>query len=154
MREAASAATGTAGPTIVLPDVQRAININLIAPPQVDTFPWSGHLGRSMVEPLLNALDITVSTIIFCNTRNQAEKWYQEIIGARPQWLARVALPHGSIDRKTTEEIEARMLDGRLKWVVATSSLDLGIDFHPVERVVQIGSAKGVSRLMQRAGGS
>ena len=156
MSEAADAATGEAEgkPNIIRSEIRRAININLINPPQIDSFPWAGHLGRSMVEPLLETLDIDTSTIVFCNTRNQAEQWYQEIIGARPQWLGYVALHHGSIDRKIREEIEARMLDGRLKWVIATSSLDLGIDFHPVERVVQIGSAKGVSRLMQRAGRS
>lgn len=156
LEKAARAATGenTKHPRMIRSDIERVININLIAPDHVDTFPWAGHLGRTMAGPLLRELSIDRSTIIFCNTRSQAERWYQELIAARPEYLEYIALHHGSIDRAIREEIETRMLDGRLKWVVATSSLDLGIDFHPVERVVQVGSAKGIARLMQRAGRS
>src|SRR5690606_34769890 len=85
---------------------------------------------------------------------SQAEIWYQMLIEARPDWAGLVALHHGSLDKEVREWVEQGLKEGRLKAVVATSSLDLGVDFLPVQRVLQIGSAKGVARLLQRAGRS
>ncbi|NER82833.1 MAG: DNA ligase-associated DEXH box helicase, partial [Leptolyngbya sp. SIO1D8] len=85
---------------------------------------------------------------------NQAERWFQALSFAMPDHEDQIALHHGSIDFKEREAIEAGVKTGDVKWVVCTSSLDLGVDFQPVERVVQIGSAKNLARLLQRAGRS
>src|SRR5207237_7619762 len=85
---------------------------------------------------------------------SQAEIWYQLLLEARPEWAGEVGLHHGSLDRSTREWVESGLKAGTLRAVVATSSLALGVDFLPVERVLQIGSAKGVARLLQRAGRS
>ncbi|MFM7362286.1 MAG: helicase-related protein, partial [Cyanobium sp.] len=95
-----------------------------------------------------------VSTLLFTNTRNQAERWHQCLRFACPEMEHALALHHSSIDRSEREAIEAGVKAGGLRWVVCTSSLDLGVDFQPVERVVQIGSAKNLARLLQRAGRS
>ena len=94
------------------------------------------------------------TTLVFTNVRSQAEVWYQLLLEERPEWAGVVALHHGSLDKAAREWVELGLKEGRLKAVVATSSLDLGVDFLPVERVLQIGSAKGVARLLQRAGRS
>ena len=140
--------------TIVRASVDRPIAVESLLPERIDRFPWSGHLGLAMLDALLAWLDPAVPTLVFTNTRSQAERWFAELLKRRPEWAERIALHHGSIDRAVREEIEARLKDGRLTIVVCTSSLDLGVDFAPVERVVQIGSPKGVARLIQRAGRS
>ena len=94
------------------------------------------------------------TTLVFTNTRSQAEIWYHALLEARPAWAGAIALHHGSLDREVREWVELGLKGGTLKAVVCTSSLDLGVDFLPVERVLQIGSPKGVARLLQRAGRS
>jgi ATP-dependent Lhr-like helicase len=86
--------------------------------------------------------------------RSQAEIWYQGLLEARPEWAGIIGLHHGSLDSDVRKWVENGLKEGKLKAVVATSSLDLGVDFSPVERVLQIGSPKGVARLLQRAGRS
>ncbi|HMB37447.1 MAG TPA: helicase-related protein, partial [Wenzhouxiangellaceae bacterium] len=93
------------------------------------------------------------STLVFTNTRSQAETWFHAISSVCA-WPEAVALHHGSIDRELRESAEQGLVDGRLKCVVATASLDLGVDFPTVEQVVQVGSPKGIARLIQRAGRS
>lgn len=155
LEEAAQTAVGlTATPTIVHSHLQRQTLIRSILPASVDTFPWAGHLGLRMFETLVEALDLEKSTLIFTNTRNQAERWFQALTFALPDQTDKIALHHGSIDVKEREAIEAGVKAGTIKWVVCTSSLDLGVDFQPVERIVQIGSAKNLARLLQRAGRS
>ncbi|MBD1874529.1 ligase-associated DNA damage response DEXH box helicase [Nodosilinea sp. FACHB-131] len=155
LEEAAQTAVGlSAEPVIIRSNLKRDTVIKSIRPESVDTFPWAGHLGLRMFETLVEALDIEKSTLIFTNTRNQAERWYQALNFALPEATDRIALHHGSIDVKEREAIEAGVKSGDIKWVVCTSSLDLGVDFQPVERVVQIGSAKNLARLLQRAGRS
>ncbi|PSN79222.1 DNA ligase-associated DEXH box helicase [filamentous cyanobacterium CCP4] len=155
LEEAAQTAVGLGPePVIIRSNLQRDTVITSIRPESVDTFPWAGHLGLRMFETLVEALDIEKSTLIFTNTRNQAERWYQALNFALPEEADRIALHHGSIDVKEREAIEAGVKSGDIKWVVCTSSLDLGVDFQPVERVVQIGSAKNLARLLQRAGRS
>jgi len=140
--------------SVIRAEIDRPIIVESLLPKSIERFPWSGHLGLAMLDPLLAWLDPAVSTLLFTNTRSQAERWFAEILRRRPEWAERLALHHGSIDREVREEIEARVKAGRLSLVVCTSSLDLGVDFSPVERVVQIGSPKGIARLMQRAGRS
>jgi ATP-dependent Lhr-like helicase len=105
-------------------------------------------------QAVLEAIEEGESAIVFTNTRSQTEIWYQAILAARPDWAGTIALHHGSLDRGRREWVENGLRDGRLRCVVATSSLDLGVDFSPVDRVLQIGSPKGVARLLQRAGRS
>lgn len=155
IQEAAQVAVGLdTEPIIIQTNLQRQTIIRSILPDSVDTFPWAGHLGLRMFQELVDALDIETSTLIFTNTRAQAEKWYQALTFALPDHADRIALHHGSIDVQEREAIEAAVKTGNIKWVVCTSSLDLGVDFQPVERVVQIGSAKNLARLLQRAGRS
>ena len=155
LEEAAHAALGLpAAPRIITADIQRATAIRSLLPDTIDGFPWGGHLGLRMYEELVAGLEPGVSTLLFTNTRNQAERWHQCLRFACPEMEDGLALHHSAIDRAEREAIEARVKAGELRWVVCTSSLDLGVDFQPVERVVQIGSAKNLARLLQRAGRS
>jgi ATP-dependent Lhr-like helicase len=156
LQEAARAAVGAAAPEprIVTAEIQRATAIRSLLPDSIDGFPWGGHLGLRMYEELVAGLDPAVSTLLFTNTRNQAERWHQCLRFACPEMEGALALHHSAIDRAEREAIEAGVKAGDLRWVVCTSSLDLGVDFQPVERVVQIGSAKNLARLLQRAGRS
>ncbi|MGD8252397.1 MAG: DEAD/DEAH box helicase, partial [Desulfobacterales bacterium] len=130
------------------------IRITSVMPDLMDRFPWAGHLGINLLEGVLDAIDGCRSTLVFTNTRAQAEQWFQAIVTARPQWAPCLGLHHGSVSREARTAVEAGLSAGRLKAVVCTSSLDLGVDFSPVDQVVQIGSPKGIARFMQRAGRS
>ena len=154
--EAARAAVGATAPepTVISANVRRRTQLRSLLPETVDGFPWAGHLGLHMHESLVAALDPAVSTLLFTNTRNQAERWLQCLRYVCPEMEGALALHHSAIDRQQREAIEAAVKEGSIRWVVCTASLDLGVDFQPVERVVQIGSAKNVARLLQRAGRS
>ncbi len=155
LEEAARAAVGVGPePLIVAAKLRRATAIRSLLPDAIDGFPWAGHLGLRMYETLVGSLQSDVSTLLFTNTRNQAERWYQCLRYACPEMEGSLALHHSAIDRSEREAIEAGVKAGALRWVVCTSSLDLGVDFQPVETVVQIGSAKNLARLLQRAGRS
>ncbi|MDP2005590.1 MAG: ligase-associated DNA damage response DEXH box helicase [Rubrivivax sp.] len=134
--------------------VDKALRIDTLLPADPGRFSWGGHLGAQMLQPVVDQIEGSSTTLVFTNTRSQAEIWYQLLLQARPDWAGIVALHHGSLDKQVRAWVEAGLKEGRLKAVVATSSLDLGVDFLPVERVLQIGSAKGVARLLQRAGRS
>lgn len=153
--EAMAAACGVGSgpePALVAADMPRPVIVESLLPERVEAFPWAGHLGLSMLPKVLEYLDPGKSTLIFTNTRSQAELWYRAMLAARPELEPITALHHGSIDREERERVEAGVKSGAIRYVVATSSLDLGVDFAPVERVLQIGSPKGVARLVQRAG--
>jgi ATP-dependent Lhr-like helicase len=153
--EAAQAVVGVGvTPTIVRADLARPVEITALIPTNVDAFPWAGHLGIQMAPALMDALDPEHATLVFTNTRSQAERWYQEILRRRPEWTELVGLHHGSIDLEERERVEAGIKGGSLRIVVCTGSLDLGVDLTPVERVFQIGSPKGIARMIQRAGRS
>ncbi|MEL6488368.1 MAG: ligase-associated DNA damage response DEXH box helicase [Cyanobacteria bacterium J06621_3] len=155
LQEAAEAAAGLGSdPVVVQSKIKRKTVIKSVLPESVDSFPWAGHLGLRMFEELVDALDIERSTLIFTNTRSQAERWFQALTFSLPDNEHQIALHHGSINFSDRLAIEAGLKTGAIKWVVCTSSLDLGVDFQPVERVVQIGSAKNLARLLQRAGRS
>ena len=155
LEEAAQAAVGVGpAPQLVTATIRRSTAIRSLLPESIDGFPWGGHLGLRMYEQLVAGLDPAVSTLLFTNTRNQAERWHQCLRFACPEMEDALALHHSAIDRAEREAIEAQVKSGALRWVVCTSSLDLGVDFQPVERVVQIGSAKNLARLLQRAGRS
>ena len=132
----------------------KQVVIDALIPPVVERFPWAGHLGTQMLPQVIAAIEEGESAIVFTNTRSQTEIWYQAILAARPDWAGTIALHHGSLDRAKRDWVENGLREGKLRCVVATSSLDLGVDFSPVDRVLQIGSPKGVARLLQRAGRS
>lgn len=133
---------------------EKALTVDTLLPPAIERFPWAGHIGLKMLPQVVAELDACASSLVFTNTRAQSEIWYQALLEARPDWAGLIALHHSSLSRDTRDWVEQALKDGQLKAVVCTSSLDLGVDFLPVERVLQIGSAKGVARLMQRAGRS
>ncbi|ADG18444.1 DEAD/DEAH box helicase domain protein [Paraburkholderia atlantica] len=132
----------------------KALIVDTIIPDTIERFPWGGHMGMRQVDAVARAIDEARTSLVFTNTRSQCEVWYQALLDARPEWAGVIALHHGSLDQQVREWVERGLKNGLLKVVVCTSSLDLGVDFLPVERVFQIGSPKGVARLMQRAGRS
>ncbi len=143
-----------AEPIVVRDEIDRPVVVNSLLPDDADTLPWAGHLGIRMAPRLVEFLDPEIPTLVFTNTRSQAERWFGEILKARPAWMERMALHHGSIDRNVRTRVEAGLKDGSIAIAVCTSSLDLGVDFSPIRRVIQVGSPKGVARLIQRAGRS
>ncbi|MBV9772557.1 MAG: ligase-associated DNA damage response DEXH box helicase [Gemmatimonadetes bacterium] len=154
--EARDALLGTEPPPsrIVRGVEPKRVVVDALIPPVIERFPWAGHLGTQMLPQVVGAVEEGESAIVFTNTRSQTEIWYQALLAARPEWAGIIALHHGSLDRKTRDWVEEGLRTGLLRCVVATSSLDLGVDFSPVDRVLQIGSPKGVARLLQRAGRS
>jgi ATP-dependent helicase Lhr and Lhr-like helicase len=132
----------------------KQIIVDTLVPATIERFPWGGHLGIRQTDGVVREIEQARSTLVFCNVRSAAELWYQALLGARPDWAGAIALHHGSLDRGVRDWVERGLKDGSLKAVVCTSSLDLGVDFLPVDRVLQIGAVKGVARLLQRAGRS
>ena len=139
---------------LITGDIGKQTIIDSVLPPSIDRFPWAGHFGMQMVPYVVEAIEESSTCLIFCNTRSQTELWFQSILEVKPEWADVVALHHGSLDREVRDEVEYGLKTGRLRAVVCTSSLDLGVDFSPVDRVLQVGSPKGVARLLQRAGRS
>lgn len=125
-----------------------------LMPDEIERFPWAGHLGISMLGKVIPIIYGSGSTLIFTNTRAQCEIWYHRLLEADPDLAGAIAMHHGSIARQTRDWVEDALHHGTLKAVVCTSSLDLGVDFRPVQTIVQIGSPKGVARFLQRAGRS
>ncbi len=132
----------------------KAIAIETLRPAALERFPWAGHIGLKLLPEVIRAIESARSTLIFTNVRSVAEIWYQALLAARPLWAGTIALHHGSLEREVRDWVEAGIRDGKLRAVVCTSSLDLGVDFAPVDQVIQVGSPKGVARLLQRAGRS
>lgn len=133
---------------------KKKIDIIPVYPEYVEILPWAGHLGGKLVDQVVPIILQSQSTVLFTNTRSQSEMWYQLLLDAYPDFAGQIALHHSSIDGKIRHWIEENLSNGNLKAVVSTSSLDLGVDFKPVDTVIQIGSSKGVARFMQRAGRS
>lgn len=143
-----------AGGELVEGRQDKRIVVDTLLPAEIERFPWAGHMGLKMLDQVRDQIDASQSCLVFTNTRAQAEVWYQALLDARPEWAGLIALHHASLARHTRDWVERSLKEGALKAVICTSSLDLGVDFLPVERVLQIGSAKGIARLMQRAGRS
>ena len=145
-------------PSLVRGRIDKALLIDTLLPAEPGRFAWAGHLGSQMLGPVVQEIERCDaeggSALVFTNVRSQAEAWYQLLLGQRPEWAGRIALHHGSLDKSVREWVEAGLKAGTLLAVVATSSLDLGVDFLPVDRVLQLGSAKGIARMLQRAGRS
>ncbi|WP_313101447.1 ligase-associated DNA damage response DEXH box helicase [Epilithonimonas sp.] len=132
----------------------KKIDILSVFPDEVEILPWAGHLGQKLADKVVPIILESKSTIVFTNTRSQSEMWYQLLLNAYPDFAGQIAIHHSSIHAELRNWIEENLSSGKLKAVVSTSSLDLGIDFKPVDTVIQVGSAKGVARFLQRAGRS
>lgn len=130
------------------------IQVRSIIPKKMETFPWSGHLGLHLLEEIVPIIKSSKTTIIFTNTRRQCEIWFQKLLEKHPEFAGEIAMHHGSIGKDTRLWVEQAIRNESLLAVVATSSLDLGVDFAPVETVIQIGGPKGIAKFLQRAGRS
>ncbi len=134
--------------------LHKEIKVRSVLPETIERFPWAGHYGIHMLHHVLPIINASQSTLIFTNTRAQAEIWYQRLLEVAPELSGLMALHHGSVERELRNWVEEALHEGRLKAVVCTSSLDLGVDFRPVETIIQVGGPKGIARFMQRAGRS
>jgi ATP-dependent Lhr-like helicase len=135
----------------------RLIEVAEGAPPRLsimlpaERLPWAGHMGLAAASRILDRIRAHDMTIVFVNTRAQGEMMFQALWKLNDETLP-IAIHHGSLDIAQRRKVEAAMAAGRLRAVVATSSLDLGIDWGGVDLVIQVGAPKGVSRLVQRVG--
>ncbi len=134
--------------------LKKKITVKSIIPAEMETFPWRGHLGLRLLEDVIPIINKSKTTLLFTNTRSQCEIWFQKILEKHPEFAGEIAMHHGSINKATRQWVEQAIRNESLKAVVCTSSLDLGVDFAPVETVVQIGGPKGIARFLQRAGRS
>ena len=134
--------------------INKKITVKSIIPKKMETFPWRGHLGLHLLEDVVPIINNSKTTLLFTNTRSQCEIWFQKILEKHPEYAGEMAMHHGSINKETRVWVENAIRNEQLKAVVCTSSLDLGVDFAPVETVIQIGGPKGVARFLQRAGRS
>ncbi|MES1198301.1 MAG: ligase-associated DNA damage response DEXH box helicase [Chitinophagaceae bacterium] len=139
---------------IVRATMNKQIEVESIFPDEIEKYPWAGHLGIKLAHKLIPIIQQSKTTLIFINTRGMSETWYQTLLNIYPDLAGSIALHHSSIDMELRTWIEENLHAGKLKAVVCTSSLDLGVDFRPVETVIQVGSPKGVARFLQRAGRS
>ncbi len=139
---------------IVVANLNKQTEVYSIIPDEIEKYPWAGHLGIKLAHKIVEVIEQSNTTLIFINTRGMSERWYQTLLDIAPQLSGAIALHHGSIDQALRFWVEESLHTKKLKAVVCTASLDLGVDFRPVDTVVQVGSPKGVSRFLQRAGRS
>lgn len=139
---------------LIRSSVKKDSIVETIIPDDLDKFPWGGHLGTKLIDKVLPIIHQSQTTLIFTNTRSQCEVWYQQLLNKDPDLAGLLAMHHGSISQEIRNWVEEQLYIGKLKAVVCTSSLDLGVDFRPVETIIQIGGPKGISRFLQRAGRS
>jgi ATP-dependent Lhr-like helicase len=139
---------------IVRANIHKNIQVESILPDEIEKYPWAGHLGLKLILKVLPILERSRTTLIFINTRGMSERWYQSLLDVSPDLAGAIALHHGSVDMALRNWVEEALHEGKLTAVVTTASLDLGVDFRPVEMVIQVGSPKGVARFLQRAGRS
>lgn len=134
--------------------IKKNIQVIPIIPEEIEKYPWAGHLGIKLVHRVVSVINENKTTLVFINTRGMSEAWYQALLNTAPELAGAIALHHGSMEQELRLWVEDNLHTGKLKAVVCTASLDLGVDFRPVDTVVQVGSPKGVSRFLQRAGRS
>jgi len=139
---------------LIKANIQKQIEVKSIIPESMERFPWRGHLGLHLLDEVVPIIKNSKTTLIFTNTRSQCELWFQKLMHKYPEFAGEVAMHHGSINKETRLWVEQAIRNESLKAVVCTSSLDLGVDFAPVETIIQIGGPKGVARFLQRAGRS
>ena len=139
---------------IIRSDIKKLLTVNTLMPAEFERLPWAGHMGVKLIQQVIEVIHRHQSTLVFTNTRAQSEVWYQQLMQFAPELMGLVAMHHSAIAADVRNWVEDALYEGRLKAVVCTSSLDLGVDFRPVDAVIQIGGPKGVARFMQRAGRS
>ena len=139
---------------LIRSEIEKKITIESVIPHELERYSWSGHLGVKLLPQVMEIVNKSNTTLLFCNTRAHAEIWYHAVLDKYPEYAGIMAMHHGSLDNELRKWVEQALHDEMLKLVVCTSSLDLGVDFRPVDTVIQIGSPKGVARFMQRAGRS
>jgi ATP-dependent Lhr-like helicase len=135
-------------------NLEKEIKIESILPDEVEKYPWAGHLGIKLIDKVLPIIKENKTTLIFTNTRSQTEIWYQQLLNKEPELAGAIAMHHGSLNNQIRTWVEEALHSGQVKVVVCTSSLDLGVDFRPVDTIIQVGGPKGVARFAQRAGRS
>lgn len=140
--------------TTVKATLDKKFKIETLFPDIVEKYSWAGHLGIQLLPKLIPIIDANTSTLLFVNVRSQCEIWYQRLLEEAPHLAGHIALHHGSLSDSTRKWVEDNLHSGKLKAVICTSSLDLGVDFQTVDAVIQIGSPKGIARFLQRAGRS
>ncbi len=140
--------------SVIRADIEKKVEVISIMPESVEKMPWAGHLGIHLLAKVIDIVKGSGSTLIFTNTRSFAEIWYQKMLDKAPELSGVIAMHHGSISQELRSWVEDQLHQAKLKAVVCTSSLDLGVDFRPVETVIQVGGPKGVARFLQRAGRS
>ncbi|WP_214073286.1 ligase-associated DNA damage response DEXH box helicase [Mucilaginibacter sp. dw_454] len=139
---------------MVRSNLDKKLDIQSIIPENIENYSWAGHIGLKLLPQVMEIVARSKTTLIFTNTRSQSEIWYHAILDNYPEYAGVMAMHHGSLDNELRNWVEQALHAEALKVVVCTSSLDLGVDFRPVDTVIQIGSPKGVARFMQRAGRS
>ncbi|MEX0882036.1 MAG: ligase-associated DNA damage response DEXH box helicase, partial [Cyclobacteriaceae bacterium] len=137
---------------IIRSTLPKVLIVESVLPDEVEKYPWSGHLGIKLIKKIIPIIQKSQTVLLFTNTRSQTEIWYQKILESKPEWAGIMAMHHGSLDLSVRNWVEEALHLKKLKLVVCTSSLDLGVDFRPVDTVIQVGGPKGVSRFAQRAG--
>ncbi len=147
-------AGGEVSHVIIKAQLRKQITIESVIPEEIEKFPWAGHIGLNLAEQAVAIIRANTTTLVFINTRGMSERWYQKILEIAPDLAGAIALHHGSIEQEIRLWVEEALHTTKLKAVICTSSLDLGVDFRPVETVIQVGSPKGVARFLQRAGRS
>ena len=146
---------GPQTPTLIIRSkLKKKITVTSVLPDEVEKYPWAGHLGVKLLPKIIPIVEKSQTVLLFTNTRSQTEIWYQKILEAKPEWAGIMAMHHGSLDPQVREWVENALHEKKLKLVVCTSSLDLGVDFRPVDTIIQVGGPKGVTRFVQRAGRS
>ena len=158
LEQAAEVLLGNAFPPervkMIKANLEKKLFIKSIIPENIENYSWAGHIGLKLLPQVMEIVAKSVTTLIFTNTRSQSEIWYHAILNNYPEYAGIMAMHHGSLDNELRNWVEQALHAEALKVVVCTSSLDLGVDFRPVDSVVQVGSPKGVARFMQRAGRS
>lgn len=158
MDEALSVLTGNGFPpdrtVVVRSRLKKRVQVESILPDTIEKLPWAGYLGINLLDKVMPIIMNSTTTLLFTNTRSQTEIWYRFIAEKYPELAGLVALHHGSLDREIRTWVEENLHAEKLKLVICTSSLDLGVDFRPVETVIQVGSPKSIARFLQRAGRS
>src|SRR3954464_3639478 len=134
---------------LVLGDPGAEPDLTILIPE--NKIPWGGHSGRHAVREVMKLIEQHKTTLVFCNTRSLAELIFQDLWAVNDEVLP-IGIHHGSLAVEARRKVEAAMAAGKLRGLVATASLDLGIDWGDVDLVVQMGAPKGSSRLLQRIG--
>ncbi|WP_370175589.1 ligase-associated DNA damage response DEXH box helicase [Leeuwenhoekiella palythoae] len=139
---------------LIKANLGKTYKVESIIPETMEKFPWRGHMGLHLLEEVVPIINNSKTTLLFTNTRAQCELWFQKLMHKHPEFAGEMAMHHGSINKETRLWVEEAIRNESLKAVICTSSLDLGVDFAPVESIIQIGGPKGVARFLQRAGRS